>query len=138
MGRLEEKSANSSRLSPMDDQRRKSEVLIQALIFLQEQWGWSDFEFGNVLHIPQTTISKWLREKSIPKSFNSPDITAIVSLVSIHKSLYSMFSNPQDQMQWLISEHPVFNEAPRSIMAKDALGLFKIRTYLDYVRGRGA
>jgi hypothetical protein len=94
---------------------------------------------SQVLHIPQTTLSKWINDGYIPtKDINSPDVTAITSLIAIHKSLFSMFRQPKDQLEWLTTKHPVFNNEPLNVMSQNFTHLQRVRTYLDYVRGRGA
>ncbi len=129
---------NTSEIQTDVPNRKKTEALIKALKFLKAEWNWSTTKLSDVLNIPQTTLSKWIKDGYIPKEINSPDVTAIISLISIHKSLFSMFNSELDQIAWLETKHPVFKAPPLEVMSQDSANLVRVRTYLDYVRGRGA
>lgn len=120
---------------------KASRAVAEGLIYLKKTWDISDEEISSYLHIPRTTISNWIRSVHVPvqkPGAFTPDTEAVLHLLSVHRSLFAMFSSPERQKEWLATEHPVLKERPADMMRRSVEGLSHVRRYLDYARGRGA
>jgi hypothetical protein len=116
------------------------EALADALLFIKNEWNFSNEQIGEIIKVSKGTIKNWLDDGSVKVSSGSlaPDVEALISLVGIHRSLRAMFSSNDKQLEWLQTEHPHLHAAPIDLIKQSNENLFGIRQYLDYVRGRGA
>jgi hypothetical protein len=142
MGELSSPVTKSEYIFPSEDfdPVLAAEALASALKYLKSEWSLSNEKIASILKVSKTTIKNWLDEDSVPVSRGtlSSDVEALISLLSIQKSLFVMFSTPEKQLEWLTTVHPVFGDKPLNLMMRSNEDLFATRQYLDYVRGRGA
>jgi hypothetical protein len=120
---------------------QKQRILCQALITLQELLKFSNRDMAQILHIKPNTYGNWLQQKRVPLSSHglAPESEIIITVLAIYRSLGAMFQNSADQTIWLTSPHPdLKNISPLNFMKASCQNLFYLRTYLDFVRGRGA
>lgn len=117
-----------------------AKALAAALKYLKSEWGLSNENIAKILKVSKTTVKNWLDEESVPvgRGTLSADVEALISLLSIQKSLFAMFSTPPKQLEWLNTVHPVFGDKPLNLMMRSNEDLFATRQYLDYVGERGA
>ena len=95
---------------------------------------------AKLLHLPVNTMNLWLSKKRIPIGTPpfDPRQEALLNLLAVHRSLHAMFSEPANQLDWLKTRHPELGFIPLEKIQESLSGLFLVRQYLDYVRGRGA
>jgi hypothetical protein len=107
---------------------------------IQERWGFNAASMARLLHTKPPTFHSWKEREEIPVSQPplTPDMEVVVAVIAIHRSLSAMFSNPHDQVAWLTAKHPTFEVTPIEFAIKSSANLFQLRSYLDFVRGRGA
>lgn len=116
-----------------DDAKR---VVCKALFKISELWNLTDASLAELLHVDKSTVSKWRKQQLVPDSGTQAEINKTV--LALHRSLGSMFRAPVDQIAWLMTLHPAIGRPPFDVAIESVEGLFKIRRYVDYVRGRGA
>ena len=125
---------------PVHQSATAQEAVYEALEFLRSSWKFSGSMLAKLLHLPVATVNLWLSKKRIP--IGSPPFDpreeALLNLLAIHRSLHAMFSQPANQLAWLKARHPELGFAPLEKIQESLSGLFFVRQYLDYVRGRGA
>jgi hypothetical protein len=127
--------------SPLFQREKASQALAEALILIKRDWGLSDEQISRFIHIPRPTVNHWLKQKRVPvekPGAFTPTTEAVLHLIAIHRSLFSMFDLPDRQKAWIFTPHPVMKESPADIMNRSVEGLCYVRRYLDYLRGRGA
>lgn len=112
----------------------------EALNFLKSSWRFSGSEIARLIHSRPSTVNGWLSNKRVPigKPPFLPEAEAVAHLLAIHRSLFAMFSNSENQVTWLKTKHPELGIAPLEKIKESMEGLIFIRRYLDYIRGRGA
>jgi len=116
------------------------QAVYEALQFLRAQWALSGSMLAKLLHLPVNTVNLWLSKKRVPvgRPPFDPREEAVLNLIAIHRSLHAMFSEPPNQLAWLKTRHPKLGFIPWEKIQESLSGLFLVRQYLDYVRGRGA
>jgi hypothetical protein len=112
----------------------------KAISNIQNKWELNASEMARLLHTKAPTFHSWKTREEVPISQKplSPDMEVVVAVIAIYRSLSAMFSNPKDQIKWLNSKHPEFQTQPLKFAEESSPNLFQLRSYLDYVRGRGA
>jgi hypothetical protein len=112
----------------------------KAISNIQQKWEFNSAEMARLLHAKTSTFHSWKEREEIPVSQKplSPDMEVVVAVIAIYRSLSAMFSSPKDQIEWLTSTHPEFQVTPLKFAETSSPNLFQLRSYLDYVRGRGA
>jgi hypothetical protein len=111
----------------------------KAISNIQSKWELNAAEMARLLHTKPPTFHSWKTREEIPVSEPlSPDMEIVVAVLAIYRSLSSMFSNPKDQITWLNTQHPELQAIPLKFAEASSPGLFQLRAYLDFVRGRGA
>lgn len=108
---------------------------------IQTSLNFSNVEMARWLHVKPNTYGNWLKNGRVPMGIPpwSADTEAVIMVMAIHRSLSAMFQNPQDQLLWLKTPHPDFQKtSPLDHAIGSCAGLFYLKGYLDYVRGRGA
>jgi len=111
-------------------------VVFKALFKIAELWQLPDVKFAELLHVDKSTVSKWRKQQMVPVVGIQAEVNKTV--LALHRSLGSMFRSTRDQVAWLMTPHPSIGRAPIDVATESLEGLFKIRRYADYVRGRGA
>jgi hypothetical protein len=111
-------------------------VVCKALFKISALWNLTDTKFADLLHVDKSTLSTWRKKGMVPISGSQAEINKTV--LALHRSLGSMFRSSADQIAWLMTPHPTIKRAPFEVATESLEGLFKIRRYVDYVRGRGA
>lgn len=131
-----EKKANS--IAPGSPKARQT--VWKTISNIQNKWELNAAEMARLLHTKAPTFHSWKERAEIPVSQRSlsPDMEVVVAVIAIYRSLSAMFSNPKDQIAWLTSKHPEFQVPPLKFAEASSPNLFQLRSYLDYVRGRGA
>jgi len=117
------------------------QVLYKVLAAIQADWGFNNVTMARLIHIRANTYGYWLKNQKIPIGAPpfSADMEAVIVLIAIHRSLSAIFNRPADQVIWFKSPHPDFKgQSPLESAIDSVQGLFFLRAYLDYVRGRGA
>ena len=116
------------------------EAVYEALEFLRSSWKFSGSMLAKLLHLPVNTMNLWLSKRRIPIGAPpfDPRQEALLNLLAIHRSLHAMFSEPANQLAWLKTRHPDLGFVPLEKIQESLSGLFLVRQYLDYARGRGA
>lgn len=120
---------------------KAQETVCKVLGRIQKSWDFTNVEMARLLHIRPNTYGNWINANKVPLGVPpwSPDIEAVISLMAIHRSLSAMFNLPDDQVIWLKTPHPDFRqESPLNYAKASCAGLFYLKAYLDYIRGRGA
>ncbi len=125
---------------PTHGSQAAQEAVYEALEFLRSSWKFSGSMLAKLLHLPVNTVNLWLSKKRVPIGSPpfDPRAEALLNLVAIHRSLHAMFSTPANQLAWLKTRHPELGFVPLEKIQESLSGLFLVRQYLDYVRGRGA
>lgn len=120
--------------------RDGAEVLCKTICRIQKIWGLNQAEISRLLHATPQTYGNWIKSKKIPLSNPySPENEVVIAFIAIYRSLGAMFQSPRDQILWLQSPHPQFdNQSPIQFAQQSSENVFGLRSYLDYVRGRGA
>lgn len=115
-------------------------AVYEALAFLRNSWGMSGSMVAKLLRLPVNTVNFWISKQRIPIGIPPFDAKgeALLNLLAIHRSLYAMFSEPANQLAWLKTKHPALGFVPLEKIQESTAGLFYVRQYLDYIRGRGA
>lgn len=120
---------------------KAKEVLFKALFRIQENWGFTNQKMSELLHVKPNTYGNWMQSGRVPigrKPF-SPEVELVIAVVAIFRSLGAMFDSYHNQVQWLDSPHPNFqNQSPFEFAKQSCANVFWLRQYLDYKRGRGA
>ncbi len=132
---------NSKESEPIIHGSQKArETVWKSIARIQEKWGFNAATMARLLHTRPPTFHSWKEREEVPLSKLplTPDMEVVVATIAIYRSLSAMFSNPQDQVAWLNAKHPAFEAAPIDFATKSSANLFQIRSYLEYVRGRGA
>jgi len=111
-------------------------TLFKALFRIKDFWQLNDTDFARLVHVDKTSISKWRDSEEVPDKTRHAEV--IKSVLALHRSLGSMFSDEKDQMLWLKTAHPNFGRPPLDIAQESMEGLFRMRRYVDFIRGRGA
>ena len=116
------------------------EAVYEALQFLRSNWKLSGSMLAKLVHLPVNTMNLWLSKKRVPIGSPpfDPRAEALLNLLAIHRSLNAMFSEPANQLAWLKTRHPELGGVPLEKIQESLSGLFLVRQYLDYTRGRGA
>ncbi len=116
------------------------QAVFEALEFLRSEWKFNGSALAKLLHLPITTVNLWLSKKRVPVGVPpfDPRAEALLNLLAIHRSLHAMFAEPANQLAWLKTTHPEMGCTPLEKIQESTQGLFWVRQYLDYVRGRGA
>jgi len=115
-------------------------AVFEALDYLRQSWNMNGSKLAKLLHLPVNTMNHWLSRKKVPigkPPFDARE-EALLNLLAVHRSLHAMFSEPENQLAWLKTEHPGLGFVPLERMQESITGLLFVRQYLDYVRGRGA
>lgn len=119
-------------------QNEQSKVLWRSLARIQEKWGLNDTELAQLLHVNKATLSRWREAEETPVRSDKVKDEVLSNFIAVFRSLGAMFQNPGDQKIWLTSPHMDFGASPFELMIQSVAGLFYVRSYLDYIRGRGA
>jgi hypothetical protein len=119
-----------------EDSEEARRVVCKALFKIAELWSLTDSRFAELLHVDKSTLSRWRDRQRVP--IVGPQVEINKTVLALHRSLGSMFRAPSDQVAWLMTPHPTIGRAPFDVATESLEGLFKIRRYVDYVRGRGA
>mgnify|MGYP001589189512 CR=1 FL=1 len=117
------------------------QTLSKALGRAQGRWLLSNKTMAALLHVAPNTYGLWINKEEVPAGGipYRPETEAVIALLAIHRSLSAMFSNPQDQLLWLTTTHPSLqSKSPLQFAMSSLANLFQLRSYLDFVRGRGA
>ena len=116
------------------------QAVYEAVEFLRSSWKFSGSTLAKLLHVPANTVNLWISKKRIPVGAPpfDPRAEALLNLLAIHRSLHAMFSESANQLAWLKTRHPELGFVPLEKIQESINGLFLVRQYLDYVRGRGA
>ena len=119
---------------------RARQTAWKAISNIQNKWELNAAEMARLLHAKAPTFHSWKERGEVPVSQAplSPDMEVVVAIIAIYRSLSAMFANPKDQVAWLTSKHPEFQVPPLKFAEASSPNLFQLRSYLDYVRGRGA
>lgn len=135
MAKSETKSNPISLGSP-----KARQTVWKAISNIQNKWELNAAEMARLLHTKAPTFHSWKKREEIPVSQAplSPDMEVVVAVIAIYRSLSAMFTNPKDQVAWLTAKHPEFQLSPLKFAEASSPNLFQLRSYLDYVRGRGA
>ena len=136
-----EKKGNQQRNAVIAHGSQKAkETVWKAVSNIQDRWELKAAEMARLLHTKPSTFHSWKEKGEIPVSALplTPDMEVVVAVIAIYRSLSAMFSNPKDQVAWLNAKHPEFHLAPIKFAEHSSPGLFQLRSYLDFVRGRGA
>lgn len=115
-------------------------LLHKTIAHIQGAWAFTNAEMADFLHTKPNTYGYWLQKERIPlgKSL-SPEMELVVALMAIYRSLGAMFVSAKDQVLWLRTPHPDFaHQSPLDFAKSSAENFFYLRSYLDYIRGRGA
>jgi|LauGreDrversion4_2_1035121.scaffolds.fasta_scaffold837846_1 hypothetical protein len=123
-----------SRIEVGSDEAKR--VVCKALFKIAELWQLPDAKFAELLHVDKSTVSKWRKQQMVPDTGIQAEVNKTV--LALHRSLGSIFRSATDQVAWLKTPHPTIGRAPMEVATQSLEGLFKIRRYADYVRGRGA
>jgi DNA-binding transcriptional regulator YiaG len=125
---------------PTHGSQAAEEAVYEAIEFLRSSWKMSGSMLAKLLHLPVNTVNLWLSKRRVPIGSPpfDPRAEALLNLVAIHRSLHAMFSAPANQLAWLKTLHPELGFVPLEKIQESLSGLFLVRQYLDYVRGRGA
>ena len=135
MAKTEKKTTN--KIIPGSQKAR--ETVWKSVARIQEKWEMSAAEIARLLHTKGPTFHNWKEREEIPISaVLTPDMEVIVAVIAIYRSLSAMFANPKDQVAWLNAKHPELQAAPLKFAESSSPNLFQLRSYLDFVRGRGA
>lgn len=113
-------------------------LLLQALLRVGEQWGLSLAVLAEVLKKDRSRLTEWRKKGRLPEKLQPETKELLQNVLAIYRSLGAMFANKQDQIQWLQTDHPSLRGTPLHRMRSSMQGLFEVRAYLDYIRGRGA
>ncbi len=108
---------------------------------IQQDWGFANVAMARLLHVKANTYGQWLKQGRVPlgKPPWPADMESVITVMAIHRSLGAMFRSPQDQVLWLQEVHPDFSGlSPLESAVRSVAGLYYLKAYLDYVRGRGA
>ncbi|MCX6109565.1 MAG: MbcA/ParS/Xre antitoxin family protein [Proteobacteria bacterium] len=128
--------SNPHEKSIKEGSEEAKQVVCTALFRISKLWGMNDAKFAKLLHVDKSTISLWRKKGTVPDA--GPQVEIIKTVLAIHRSLGGMFRATEDQIAWLTTPHPSFEEAPLAVAIKSIEGLFQVRRYVDYVRGLGA
>ncbi|MBC7531128.1 MAG: DUF2384 domain-containing protein [Oligoflexus sp.] len=115
----------------------QAQAVYKAIFTFKEDTGLTYEDLSEILGKDGSTWKRWNRDKAIPLK-DKHLREAVSHFIAIFRSLGAMFGNKNDRTLWLKTEHPDFEKSPLALMMQDFRGLIQVRTYLDYVRGRGA
>lgn len=120
---------------------RAQRTVCKVLGRIQKDWGFSNAEMARLLHVKPNTYGQWFKQKRVP--IGRPpwpaDMESVITVMAIHRSLGAMFQSAEDQILWLQGIHPDFaGLSPLNLAIQSVAGLYYLKAYLDYVRGRGA
>ena len=131
------KQATNSKILP--GSKQASETIWKSVARIQEKWELNAAQMARLLHVKPPTFHNWKHQAEIPISAElTPDIELIIAVIAIYRSLSAMFASPKDQVAWLNSKHPQLQAIPIKFAESSSSNLFQLRSYLDFVRGRGA
>jgi uncharacterized protein (DUF2384 family) len=116
--------------------KKQREVALKALLRIRELWKLSDAGLAKLLHIDKSSVSTWKKKGEVTRTREIEE--RIKTVLALHRSLGSMFQNSSDQRLWLNTPHPTFEQSPMEVATQSTEGLFRVRRYVDFVRGRGA
>jgi len=132
---------SESRSNPITQGSSKARQTVwKAISNIQNKWELNAVEMARLLHTKAPTFHSWKKREEVPVSQAplSPEMEVVVAVIAIYRSLSAMFANPKDQVAWLTSKHPEFQVSPLKFAEASSPNVFQLRSYLDYVRGRGA
>ena len=137
---MSKKKARQKSVAIEQGSPRARETVWKAVSNIQNKWELNAAEMARLLHAKPSTFHSWKEREEIPVSALplTPDMEVVDAVIAIYRSLSAMFSNPKDQIAWLNAKHPEFHLAPINYAEKSSPNLFQLRSYLDFVRGRGA
>ena len=121
-----------------DNSPEARDILMKALFRIGERWNLNDARLAQLLRKDRSQITRWKKPSGMPIKLDLATKEALQNLIAIYRSLGAIFQSTGDQVKWLGTKHPDFDDAPLSLMGSSMDGLFTVRKYLDYVRGRGA
>ncbi|GEM_PF-997240 len=123
------------------DSKKSRQVLGKVLHRVQASWNFTNVEMALLLRVKPNTYGHWMKKHEIPfqKPPYSSEIEILIALLSIFRSLGSMFTSFSDQILWLKTPHPHFaGKSPLEFAKNSCENIFYLKQYLDFVRGRGA
>lgn len=140
MPKMDKKNSRQPNTAIMHGSPKARQTVWKAISNIQQRWELNAAEMARLLHTKPSTFHSWKERKEVPVSHPplSPDMEVVVAVIAIFRSLSAMFSNPKDQIAWLTSKHPELQAQPIKFAEASSPNLFQLRTYLDFVRGRGA
>ena len=114
------------------------ELLLRALLRVGDQWELSPSILASILRKNRSRLTQWQQNGGLPENLQPATKETLQHLLAIYRSLGAIFQSPSDQVKWLKADHPDLGGKPLAMMQQSIQGLIEVRTYLDYIRGRGA
>ena len=136
--RQETSSRVTGKLTLKKKSKLNSKALYEALNSIKNDLHLSDAQIGRFLRIPATTINTWLNKKRVPFKSSSNDIDRLIDFISIHRCLSAFFDSSVARVEWLNTFRDDLNAVPREMMEGSFEDFLTVRSYLDYMRVRGA
>ena len=102
------------------------------LLQIQKAWGLNPTQLAALTHVSPTVFSSWV---SADQNFDAtvpPGMETAVPLISIYKRLTAQYSDPDDQVKWLFTEHADFaGSKPIDIISSSLENLYWVGYYLE-------
>ena len=110
------------------------EVLSKAIVRVAQNLGLSQKELSEIVGSSKSEVSRLFNSKTyiLP---NTKEGECALMLIRVYRSLNALLGEDERQCQeWFKNYNSHFEDAPKSL-AKKAIGLVEIVTYLDAMRG---
>jgi uncharacterized protein (DUF2384 family) len=96
---------------------------------IKEKFNLSWSELHSMTHVSKTSLKRWIKEP--PKNPNTLTLNSLNAFVVMDKLLMNIYSSQKEQVVWLDSPHPYFdNKTPRSLLSESPANVIYLRDYL--------
>ena len=126
----------------LSDKEKKQAICKLMLQILEILFDQNNAKLALHLGLSRSVIGKWIRAGecgyNVSQKERDNDYQKFLVLASIHRSLYSIFTNPTDRAIWFYASNSDFHGAsPSDLVKSGILGAVTVKQYLDYQRGLG-
>jgi hypothetical protein len=139
------KTTQSAGAAPLAEIRlgddESQSILFKLLDGIKKDWHFSSSKMAKCLAVPATTYNGWEKKKKLPvRQEKDARTQAILSFLSLYRSLSSIFPSPGDQLLFLNAKEAgsESSETAMSVLETgDIEKIGKLRAKIDYLRGLG-
>ncbi|MBL7716706.1 MAG: DUF2384 domain-containing protein [Bdellovibrionales bacterium] len=114
-------------------------TVLDELLFIQREWGLSDPQLADLLHVPlirleeaRANVGQSPMQPTIP-----PGLECGIHLISIHRRLCQVFDQKEKRVEWLDTPHSAFGDTrPMAVMLSSADNLAWVAYFLAHASAR--